>query len=168
MAISLELPGNPAQQLYSEHHGWLRLRLQQRLGCAMDAADLAHDTFLRILSRRDLQAIREPRPYLATVAKGLMVNHLRRRALERAYLDSLAALPEEQQPGPETRYLLLETLYEVDALLDGLPAKVREAFLLAQLDGLTYPQIAERLGVSLSSVKQYMFKAIRHCMQPGL
>lgn len=157
-----------AHRLYTEHHSWLRLRLQQRLGCAFDAADLAHDTFLRIFARRDLADIREPRPYLATVAKGLMVNHLRRSALERAYLESLANLPQDQQPDPETRYLLLETLLEIDALLDGLPTKVRQAFLLSQLDGLTYNEIAGRLGVSLSSVKQYMFKAIRHCMQPGL
>lgn len=170
MSTLPSLHGGPvaAYQLYREHHSWLRLRLQQRLGCAFDAADLAHDTFLRILARRDLADIREPRPYLATVAKGLMVNHLRRKTLERAYLESLASLPEALQPGPEARYLLLETLLEIDALLDGLPARVRQAFLLSQLDDLTYSQIAEHLGVSLSSVKQYMFKAIRHCMQPGL
>ena len=52
---------------------------------------------------------------------------------------------------------------ELDQLLDGLPPKVRSAFLWAQLDGLPYAEIAQRLGVSLSSVKQYMARALRHC-----
>lgn len=45
--------------LYSDHHGWLQDWLRRRLGNAFDAADLAHDTFLRVL--RNLEPIREPR-----------------------------------------------------------------------------------------------------------
>ncbi|MNI35733.1 putative RNA polymerase sigma factor FecI [compost metagenome] len=51
----------------------------------------------------------------------------------------------------------------LDHLLDGLPPKARAAFLMSQLDGLTYPDIAERLGVSLSSVQQYMVRAMTAC-----
>jgi RNA polymerase sigma-70 factor (ECF subfamily) len=47
--------------------------------------------------------------------------------------------------------------------LDGLPPKARSAFLLSQLDGLTYPEIAQRLEVSLSSVQQYMVRAMTAC-----
>ncbi len=39
-------------------------------------------------------------------------------------------------------------------MLDGLNGKTREAFLLSQLDGLTYSEIAHKLGVSVSSVKK--------------
>ncbi|HDU1659061.1 TPA: RNA polymerase subunit sigma, partial [Klebsiella pneumoniae] len=42
--------------------------------------------------------------------------------------------------------------------------KTREAFLLSQLDGLTYSEIALKLGVSVSSVKKYVAKAIEHCL----
>jgi hypothetical protein len=43
-------------------------------------------------------------------------------------------------------------------MLDGLNGKTREAFLLSQLDGLTYSEIAHKLGVSVSSVKKYVRK----------
>jgi RNA polymerase sigma-70 factor (ECF subfamily) len=66
-------------------------------------------------------------------------------------------------PSPEAQMILLETLAKVDALLDGLPPKVRTAFLLSRLDGLGYKEIAAQLGVSLRSVESYMAKAIRHC-----
>ena len=48
-------------------------------------------------------------------------------------------------------------------LVDELPEKPRRAFLLARLEGLTYRQIARRLSVSESSVKQYLAKAFAHC-----
>ncbi|OES66315.1 RNA polymerase subunit sigma, partial [Pseudomonas aeruginosa] len=103
--------------------------------------------------------------YLTTVAKGLMINWFQRQSLERAYLDTLATLPEELAPPPEQRLMVLETLHEIDALLGSLPGKVRQAFLLAQIEGLRYEAIAERLGVSLGSVKRYMQQAFRHCLE---
>ncbi|WP_295513675.1 sigma-70 family RNA polymerase sigma factor [uncultured Pseudomonas sp.] len=152
--------------LYLDHHGWLRERLQRRLGCLGQAADLAQDTFVRLLAREgELERLREPRAFLATVAQGLLANHWRRQALERAYLEALAARPEEVQPSPEAQALILETLIELDALLDRLPARVRQAFLLAQLDGLTYAVIAQRLGVSERMVKKYMAQAMLHCLE---
>ncbi|TPE71046.1 RNA polymerase subunit sigma, partial [Burkholderia pseudomallei] len=78
------------------------------------------------------------RAFLTTVAQRVLYNHWRRERLERAYLDALAQWPEAVAPSPETRAVLFETLVEVDRMLDGLPAVVRRAFLLAQLDGMTH------------------------------
>ena len=64
---------------------------------------------------------------------------------------------------PEGRAILLETLCELDAMLAGLGARVRKAFLLSQLDGLTYPQIAARMDLSVNVVQKAMLKAYRHC-----
>lgn len=152
-------------ELYQHHHGWLQGWLRRRLGCHEQAADLAQDTFTRLLGSRRVLEAREPRAYLTTVAKGLMINWFQRQSLERAYLEALAGLPEELAPSPEQRYLVLETLHEIDALLARLPEPVRRAFLLAQIEGLKYEAIAERLGVSLGSVKRYMQQAFRHCLE---
>ena len=56
--------------LYAGHHGWLQGWLRRRLGNACDAADLAQDTFIRLLTAPagDIPSLREPRAYLATVA----------------------------------------------------------------------------------------------------
>ncbi len=80
-----------------------------------------------------------------------------------AYLDVLASQPAAEQPGAEQQALLLEALMEVDRLLEGLGTKVREVFILSQLDGLTYAQIAAHLGISLRSVNTYMARAVEHC-----
>ena len=65
-------------------------------------------------------ALRAPKAYLATVAKHLLINHLRRQSLERAWLAALAALPEQHVPSTEQRAEVLQALQAVDAMLDGL------------------------------------------------
>ncbi|MDG9885295.1 sigma-70 family RNA polymerase sigma factor [Pseudomonas sp. GD04058] len=155
---------SPAQTLYVKHSPWLLLFLRRRLGNGWDAADLLHDTFLRVL-RRPLEFDDQTgeRSYLATIAKGLCIDHWRRAQLERAWRESLVARPETVQPSAEHTALLIETLAEVDAMLMRLPAKVREAFLMAQVEGITYGVIAERLEVSERMVKKYMAQAFLHC-----
>jgi RNA polymerase sigma-19 factor, ECF subfamily len=152
--------------LYREHYAWLTAWLRGRLGhCSDRAADFAQDTFLRILQADTRPPmLQQPRPYLATIARGLLVDHYRRQDLERAYLAELAAWPERLQPSPEEQALLLETLLAIDRMLDGLGDKVKQAFLLVQLDGLGYADVAARLGVSVSSVKKYMHKAVLQCL----
>ena len=58
---------------------------------------------------------------------------------------------------------MLETLIELDSLLDGLPGVVRQAFLLSQLDGRTHAQVADALGISIPTVKRYIAKALQQC-----
>ncbi len=113
---------------------------------------------------QDMGAIREPRAYLHTIAKGLLINHWRRRQIEQAYLDALALQPEPVAPSPESQALIVETLLQVDAMLAQLPAKVRSAFLMSQLQGMTYAAIAIELGVSERMVKKYMAQAMLHCL----
>lgn len=151
------------EALYSGHHGWLYARLCRKLGNALDAADLAHDTFARILAS-NVSVFNEPRAYLSCVAGGILANWCQRKSLERAYLAALAQLPEPQAPSPEARLLVLETLHEIDAMLDTLPPPVRRAFLLSQLTGLHYQDIADQLGVSLITVKRYMKQAFLKCL----
>ncbi|WP_373986878.1 sigma-70 family RNA polymerase sigma factor [Duganella sp. BuS-21] len=150
--------------LYSNHHSWLHRWLWAKLGNAHDADDLAQDTFTRILGRSDLAALSEPRAYLTTVAKGVLVNWYQRQSLERAYLEALAALPEPTAVSPEQRLLVLETLHEIDAMLDALPSKVKQAFLMSQLDGMGYADIALHLGLSLITIKRYMKQAFLQCL----
>ncbi|MNW03931.1 putative RNA polymerase sigma factor FecI [compost metagenome] len=50
-------------------------------------------------------------------------------------------------------------------MLDSLPAAVRRAFLLSQLEGLMYDASAARLDVSLASVKRYMKQAFLACLR---
>jgi RNA polymerase sigma factor (sigma-70 family) len=158
-------PEQTFHDLYRDHRSWLEGWLRRRMGNGSDAADLSQDTFVRLLtSSQRIADLQEPRAYLATVGKRLLANFYQRRSLEQAYLDALALLPEDCVPSPEERWILLETLQALDELLDGLPGPVRRAFLLSQLEGLGYQEIAERLQVSERTIKRYMAQAYEHCL----
>ena len=149
--------------LYRAHNVWLTTWLRRRLGCPHSAADLAQDTFIKVLLARDTPQIIEPRAFLTTIAKRVLCNHFRRQDLERAYHQALAELPEAVAPSEEDRAIIFETLVELDQRLDGLPALVKRAFLLSQVDGLSHGAIATELGISIATVKRHLHKAALRC-----
>lgn len=154
--------------LYIDHHNWLFGWLRRKLGCADNAADLAQDTFVRLMARpRLLNAEEDPRAYLTTIAHGLVVDHWRRQEIERAWLATLAAYPEAEAPSAEHQAVVLETLMEIDRLLASLPEKPRRCFLLAHLHDMAYADIAVELGVSERMVKKYMAQVMLHCLTSG-
>jgi len=93
-----------------------------------------------------------------------MIDHWRRRDLERAYLDAIAHLPVPEVPSEETRLQIFEALCQIEAMLRDMPVRTRDIFLLAQFDGLTYQQIAQQFGMPLITIKRHMHKAFAACL----
>ena len=118
---------------------------------------------MRLLGREELKAPREPRAFLVAIAKGLLFDYFRRAALEQAYLTELMLIPEAEQPSAEEQQMILEDLKAIDRLLGKLSTKARAAFLYNRLDGLSHAEIADKLGVSVPRVRQYLAQGIRQC-----
>lgn len=159
------------ETLYTDHHGWLQTWLRRRMGNACDAADLAHDTFVRLMVRpHSLGESRfdnrqQARAYLRTIANGLCIDLWRHREIERAWADTIAAQPEACVPSAEDQTAVLQALREIDAMLGQLPPKAARAFVLACICGMTHQEVARELGVSSRMVGHYIAQAMLHCMQ---
>ena len=152
--------------LYCEHHGWLFGWLRRKLGCAQNAADLTQDTFTRILKARESVAtLREPRAFLSTTARRLIIDQARRKQIENAYLKELALTAEalEGFQSPEQILTTLEALEQIAFILEGMHDKARQAFVLYYLDGLTQTEIARQLALSDRTVRKYLIQALLHC-----
>ena len=161
------LPAKTHQEikdLYLQHHSWIYTWLYQKLGNSCDAADLAQDTFVRLLRKQQHIELQQPRAYLTQIAKGLMFNHFRRKQLERAYLEALNAHPEYEAPSTEQQMLIIETLARVAGLLEDLPKIVQQSFLMAQIDQFKYQDIASELNISISTVKRHIQRAYAQCL----
>lgn len=150
-------------KLYQHHHSWLFNWLRKKLGSPETAADISHDIFLSILSKGDFTSIEEPRAFLTTLAKRSVANFWRRQQVEKAYLEAISQIPESEQPSEEARAIIIETILDINQRLSGLPVDVKRAFFYAQIDGLKQQEIADKLTVSVTTVKRYLIKASAQC-----
>ena len=153
--------------LYISHYDWLRGWLRAKLGCTHEAADVAQDTFMRIIASRDaLFGVRQqPRAYLTTTAKHLLIDRARRKLLHDTYLAELAlvAASAEGYPSPEQTMLALQALDQIAQALERVPPKAREAFMLHYLDDQPQSEVAARLGISTRMVQKYLVQALLQC-----
>jgi RNA polymerase sigma factor (sigma-70 family) len=160
-----------AQRLFvadlAEKHG-ARLRgyLAGRLRNAADVGDLAQEIFLRLLRVERHDLIGRPEAYLFTVASHVVHQHTLNQASFPESRDpiELAADPQLIVDSDPAAHLHLEQRLEaLDLALRRLSPKTRAAFILHRQDGCTVDEVAARLGISRSSVKKHLAKAMIHC-----
>lgn len=151
------------EALYREQAPRL-LRFFLRRSGQHDAGDLVQEAFLRFArAQNDRQeAVRQPEAYLSQVATNLLRNRAR-AAFHRTIAvpqEALEAVADPTDLGAtlETR----DTLNRMRAAMTKLSPRTREIFLSHRLDGATYAEIADRLGLSIKGVEWHMTKALRH------
>lgn len=154
------------QKLFLEHGQALRGFIRRRVRSKAEAADLAQEVYLRILRVKEPEAIRNPEGYLYGVASNLIREQ---RLLEQrrsthddagdpSLAEQLAELPsfDTELDSRNRQKRLLEVLMQ-------LPPNCRTAIVLQYRDGLSYQEIADRLGVSTHMVKKYLTQTLAHC-----
>ncbi|NKO00842.1 sigma-70 family RNA polymerase sigma factor, partial [Weissella cibaria] len=144
---------NPAfvDQLYRNHQSWLHQWLRKKVGNSEQAADLVQDTFIKILQTRDeLFGVKEPRAYLVTIARNLMIDQVRRKRIEQAYLNELSQMEYilDTIPSPEDQLQIVQAIDQICQALIRVSEKAQQAFVLHYFEGLTHKEIAEIIGVS--------------------
>ncbi|MCH7315029.1 sigma-70 family RNA polymerase sigma factor [Acinetobacter sp. ANC 3882] len=128
-----------------------------------DAADLTQDTFVKIMLHYADYYYQEPRALLTTIAKSLMSNHYRRKRIEMAYLSTLTEEQKRATIPLEQHILLIETLSELYEIIENMPQRQKQVFILSQLQGLGYDVIARQLDISVSTIKRDLTKAMAIC-----
>lgn len=151
--------------VYQTHQTTLLCWFKNKLQHHHQSEDLSHEVFYRALkSTYDYKNIKEPKAWLLGIAKHVIIDHWRHQHVEHLYLKALAQLPEEFQPSVEHEICIRETLFQVHKILEKLPPRATQVFLLSQLDGLTYKMICEKLDISEATVKRDMKLAFLACI----
>lgn len=148
--------------MYRDHRGWLLAWLRRNVACPQRAEDLSQDTFVRLLGRDEMPTPASRAPFWWQSPKACCLTTSAAR-LEQAYLTELMLIPEGEQPSVEEQQMILDDLKAIDRLLGKLSTKARAAFLYNRLDGLGHAEIADKLGVSVPRVRQYLAQGIRQC-----
>jgi RNA polymerase sigma factor (sigma-70 family) len=133
------------------------------VGNREDAEELSQDVFVRAL--RHINEF-EPRAklftYLYRIAVNLSLNRIRDRK-RMAWVSFLSPGqnqhdPASSDPGPETTLIQRESRREIDKAMEKLPVNQRTALNL-KLEGLSYAEIAEVTGATVSAVETRIFRA---------
>jgi RNA polymerase sigma-70 factor (ECF subfamily) len=154
------------ERLFAEHRGALQTFFLRRIRAKADAADLAQEVYVRMLRIRDEEAIRNPVHYLYTVANNLVKEHavLDRRRTSGIDVDEVAADEHLQAlPAFDGELDAAQRAARLRVVLQQLRPKCQTAVTLRFTHGLTYREIAIRLGVSPQMAKKYVTQALFHC-----
>lgn len=125
------------------------------------AEELVQDLFLRLWERRvEWQGGPPSRSYLYQAARNRAFDHLKRlRIAERSALE---LVDDDTEPPVCEAVLDAEDLRTaLQRAIERLPPRTREVFVLSKGHGLTYPQIAEALAISVKTVESQMTRAFR-------
>lgn len=149
------------------HEPALRAWLSGRLDSGLEVDDVVQETYAVLVELPEVSHIREPRAYLFTTARSVVLQHVRRSrivAIEAvAEIDRLGIADEGLSP--DRRAIAGEELRRIAALISALPDRCREAFVLRKVQGLSQRQIAERMGVSENTIEKHVGKGLRLLMQ---
>lgn len=152
------------QQLFNAEYGKLCRYALSYVQDEQTAEDVVQETFVKIWeSKQDL--ITEPhiRFYLVTAVRNNCISLLRKKKSSNEHYSD--QLPE---PDPEPFFIRAEQLQETDErkeqlrnLLNKLPPKCKEVFLLIKMQDMSYQQAADVLGISTKTVENHMGKALK-------
>lgn len=147
------------------HVAMLRAWLGARFDSRVDVDDIVQESLLRVVQARRNGTLRLAKPLLFTTARNLALDRLRRHGVSRTEslgeIDALNVLDEcEDIPETVARNQELALLTEA---IQSLPTRCRQILTLRKLYGLSQREIAERLGLSESTVCNQITIGIEKC-----
>ena len=151
---------------FQQHYTALLQFLMRQLQDTELAADVAQETYLRLVAMGEPeQQIEQPRAFIFRIASNLAIDQQRREARhsQRRAPEELACDETDRRLCTETIHLARERLSQLDTALAELPPNCAQALMLSRLDGLSYAEISQQLGVSQSMVARYIAQALKHC-----
>lgn len=156
------MSGSDLKALYLAHRGEIQAYLDRRLRCKETAADLTQDTFIRLSEQMGRTRIENFRAYLFSSARNLFIDHTRRqehRSCEPLDLEESHSV-EQHTPTLEQAAIANQQLAALNDVIENMPAPCREVFLMVRVEGLTYVEIGERLGISSKTAFSRMVRAL--------
>ncbi|CAH0296189.1 RNA polymerase sigma factor [Pseudomonas brassicacearum] len=157
------------------HHVFLAQRtpllrtLERMVSNPSTAEDLLQETYLRVTRALGERTVEHLEPFVFQTARNLALDHLRARRIQsRTLLDDVP--PEvvhnvvAPQSSAEDAAHARQLLERLNVSLQALSSRQQQIFILSRLHGHSYQQIAERLGVSLSTVQKELKLIMAICV----
>lgn len=134
----------------------------RRTASRTDAEEMVQDLFVRLLRRADLMTLDNVDGYVFEAAANIARDRGRYEQSRGGgrHVDIETLSTESEEPGAERIVAGRQGLTRMLAALDALPPRARTIVILRRFENLTYGQIADRLGISVSAVEKHMVRAM--------
>lgn len=140
----------------------LRRYLTRFLGNEGEAQDIAHDAYLRIYRAEGKRPTENPGALLYTTARRLAINRLKRRSVSPFSTNPLFPdATSSTEVGVVQQVIARQELHELEAAIAQLPEGCRTVLLLRKVELLSHREIADRLGITISTVEKQHARALR-------
>jgi len=144
----------------------LRAWLRRRAVVGLETDDVVQETYAVLAGLAAVEHIESPRAYAFQTAQSIILRHLRRARIVR--MDAMDDVDLQanaiDEPSPEQQVSARQDLRRVADLISQLPAKCREAFTLRKIEGLSQRDVAQRMGISESTVEKHIGRALHTLM----
>jgi RNA polymerase sigma factor (sigma-70 family) len=153
------------ERLFREHNEALVRFLRSRVGSANEAREVAQEAYVRLLSLDQPGAVSYLRAFLFKTAANIAIDRRRRHENFDKVAGRQLFTELTERRTPERQLSGEQTLRHLGVLIEAMPAKCREAFVMNQIQGLDAATIAAQLGITDSMVRKYVVRALLHCRQ---
>ena len=154
------LSKNDFKDIYDVHFDAIRNFVYYRCGDPETASDLTQDVFMKVWEKRFLLNGTDLKPLLYKMAMDCSVSHYRKQLSRMNFEQSLTAEPATTF-SPEDSMTFNELTATYAKTLEQMKEKQRTVFLMSREEGMTYPEIAETLGISVKSVEKHITDSLR-------
>ncbi len=162
------VPASPLSDLYGRHRAELIAFIRAKFGPGPpDPEDVAQQAFANFAALEGRTAVLNPRAFLYRTAHNIATNHRKHDRIGRRFLEPAPRSGEVHEArddfNPETMLSDREQCRLLEDAIRAMPAQRRSYLLLNRIDGLSYAEIARRVGLSESAVRKHVALAVREC-----
>ncbi len=147
--------------LYYLHVKKLKYYVQRTAQSPFLAEDIVHDTFIKIWANRlEIDPTKPLKPYLFTIAKRNLLNMLKRAQHETSIMSEIRRYAKDEENTTELQLDYRESNSLISEAINTLSGQCKAVFVRCKIQGLTYKQVAEELGITESTVNKHMNRAL--------
>lgn len=139
------------------------LRYLQRRAGHDDAPDLVQEVFVRALGSRQAGRIDNPAAFLRRVARNLLIDRARHRISNPVTMVEFDERDVAVQPQQSWAIEAADLMAAYQQAIDAMSPKTRAVFLLHRIEGISYREIGDRLGIGNRGVEYHMMRALSLC-----
>jgi RNA polymerase sigma factor (sigma-70 family) len=165
LADPLRADGRTVDQIYRDEAHAIRTFVRRIVRHTCDAEDLVQDTFARSWQVLASGKVECPRAFLFRTARNLALNHIRNNRVRNSEAVRTASEEVFKRPSQTAEELIIasEEAEACHRLLNQLPLRCREAFVLWVVDEMSYKQMSRSMRLSVSTVEKHIGKGKQIC-----